>query len=131
MGLLDRWRRDRAENLRRMRKPQVAPDVTDEDRLVLEQLQQHGADLSQSREVNHYLYVPTREAADALAAIVLNEGHEASVRESAGGDESKPWLVVATSHTVVDPEGVAAARRVFTELASEYGGEYDGWEAAV
>jgi len=32
---------------------------------------------------------------------------------------------------VVTEEAVALARRSFTELAAEYGGVYDGWDAAV
>jgi hypothetical protein len=108
-------------------------DPTEDDRLVLEQLRAAGADLSQSREVNHFIHLPSREAAEALSPIVKNEGHDVKLVEPDPEihDELLPWTVVATSHTVVSDEGVAAARRRFTELAAEYGGKYDGWEAAV
>jgi regulator of RNase E activity RraB len=107
-------------------------DPVDADRRVLEELSRAGADASQSREVTHTLYAPSREMAENLAAIVRNEGHEAEVREPQPADDGpRPWAVLATSHTVVTPEGVAAARRRFTELAAEFGSEYDGWEAAV
>jgi Regulator of ribonuclease activity B len=100
------------------------------DRLVLDQLRQAGADLSQPREVLHYLYAPTREDADALAAAVRAEGYEVEVRDSATGGP-RPWLVLATAHRVVAEETAEAATSRFSELAAEHGAEYDGWEAAV
>jgi hypothetical protein len=103
------------------------------DRQVIEQLTDAGADLSQPREVVHYVHLPSREAAEAFVPMVANLGFEPKIHEP--GPESaadpRPWTVAATAHMVVSEDGVALARRSFTELAAEYGGAYDGWEAAV
>ncbi|HVM17184.1 MAG TPA: ribonuclease E inhibitor RraB [Gaiellaceae bacterium] len=103
------------------------------DAAVLEQLRALGTDLSREREVVHYMYVPAREAATALADIVRNEGYAAEVREPSPGDAEGPysWGVVATGLRVVSEESVREARMTLTELAAEHGGMYDGWEAAA
>jgi hypothetical protein len=127
MGLRDLLRRERPDEATR------TSDPIEGDRLVLEQLSAAGADLSQPREVVHYVHLPSREAAEAFVPMVVNQGFEPQIREPLpeSADDPRPWTVVATSHAVVTVEGVAAARRSFTELAAEYGGAYDGWEAGV
>jgi hypothetical protein len=90
-------------------------------------------DGSQPRKVVHYVRLPSREAAEAFAPMVLNQGFEPEIREPGpeSADDPRPWTVAATSHMAVTEEAVALARRSFTELAAEYGGVYDSWEAAV
>jgi hypothetical protein len=124
MGLRDLLKRNEAT---------PAGDAVGGDRLVLEELSAAGADLSQPREVVHYVHLPSREAAEAFAPMVVNQGFEPQIREPVpeAADDPRPWTVAATSHMVVTEEGVALARRSFTELAAEYGGVYDGWDAAV
>ena len=126
MGLRDLFRRTRDEAA-------PAGQSIEGDRQVIEQLQSAGADLSQPREVVHSIHLPSREAAETFAPMVLNQGYEPKVIEpdDASADDQRPWTVTATGQTVVTEEGLAAARRSFTELAAEYGGTYDGWEAAV
>ena len=123
MGLRDLLKRDHSP----------ADEQVDGDRQVLEQLAAAGADLTEAREVVHYVHLPSREAAEAFAPMVVNQGYEPEIREPApeSADDPRPWTVAATSHAVVTPESAALARRNFTELAAEYGGMYDGWEAAV
>lgn len=100
------------------------------DRLILDQLRSIGADLSQPREVLHYLYLPTREAADAVGADVEPRGYAVEIRPAAGPPGPNPWLCLATIVSVVSLESVRAAREEFEVLAGAHGGEYDGWEAA-
>ncbi|MBD0337756.1 MAG: ribonuclease E inhibitor RraB [Thermoleophilia bacterium] len=123
MGLLDRLKRDQPP----------AEGTIEADRVVLEQLSEAGADLSQPREVIHHVHLPSREAAEAFAPMVANLGYEPRVLDVASepADDVRPWTVSATAQTVVTEENVAAARRAFTELAAEYGGAYDGWQATV
>src|ERR671919_2938458 len=118
MGLRDLLKRDETA---------PAGDPVEGDRLVLEELGAAGADLSQPREVVHYVHLPSREAAEAFAPMVLNQGYEPQIREptDASADDPRPWTLVATGHAVVTEQDVAAARRSFTELAAEYGGVYD------
>ena len=108
------------------------PEV-DADRQVIEHLRAAGADLTQPREVVHHVHLPSREAAEAFAPMVANHGYQPQIHEPApeSADDSRPWTVAATGVVVVTDEAVAAARRSFTELAAEYGGIYDGWEASA
>jgi len=124
MGLRDLLKRDEAA---------PSGDPVEGDRLVLEELNAAGADLSQPREVVHYVHLPSREAAEAFAPMVVNQGFEPQIREPGpeSADDPRPWTVAATSRMVVTEDDVALARRNFTELAAEYGGAYEGWDAAV
>jgi len=101
------------------------------DRMVIDRLRQAGADLSRPREVIHYLYLPTQEAATAAADRLRNAGYTTEVRPAAGPPGPNPWLALATIEQVVDSENIGAARALFTALAGDANGEYDGWEAAA
>ena len=41
------------------------------------------------------------------------------------------WSVRADGERVVGPETISAFRSWFEQVATEFGGEYDGWEAAA
>lgn len=118
-------------------EPSTDPEVTqfdsaeEGDRLIVAQLRGMGADLSKPREVLHYLYVPSREAADAAGRDLELRGYAVDVRPAAGPTGPNPWLCLATIEDVVSVEWARAARESFTALASQHGGEYDGWEAAA
>ena len=119
MGLRRLFRRD----------PQPSSTPGDGDRLILEQLRSHGADLTQPREVRHYSYFADRAAADAAAEAMREWGYGVTVEESATGDGT--WLALATAEVVVDESTVDSTRGRFEQIAAAHGGDYDGWEAAV
>ena len=98
------------------------------DQLVLEQLESLGADLSQPREVRHYLYFPAETAASEVADALATEGF--TIEKDRGAD-GRSWLVLAIQTMVPTPESIAALRTRLTAVADERGGEYDGWEAAA
>jgi hypothetical protein len=106
-------------------------DTVDEgDRLIVQQLRSIGADLSKPREVLHYLYLPTQEAADAARQELEPRGYSVDVRPAAGPPGPNPFLCLATIDEVVSVESARASREAFTAIASAHDGEYDGWEAA-
>ena len=100
----------------------------DEDRLVIEALRQAGADLSQPRDVRHYLYVPNEKIATFLGPRIEQIGFavetQACRRRLQLADPDQ-WLAVVTE------EQIAEFRKTFETLAEKAGGEYDGWEAAA
>jgi regulator of RNase E activity RraB len=100
------------------------------DRLIVEQLRSMGADLSKPREVLHYVYLPSQEAAQAAGSELQAKGYSVEVRPAAGPPGPNPWLCLATIEEVVSVESATAATRSVTALAKQHGGEYDGWEAA-
>jgi hypothetical protein len=101
------------------------------DLLVLGQMLQGGADLTQPRHALYFLYFDTREAAATAAARATAAGYEAEAREPIS-ERPDEWCVVAERHDVVlDPPSVNAADDLFQGLADELGGQFDGWEAAL
>jgi hypothetical protein len=117
--------------LRRLlrRRPQTSSTSSESDRIILDQLRSHGADLTQPREVLHYSYFADRVAADAAADAIRASSYRVTVEESASGDGT--WLALAMTEFVVDESTVDSTRARFEGIATEHGGDYDGWEAAV
>lgn len=74
----------------------------------------------------HYLYFPTPERAQAVATALRDE-LEVTCEESAEGGE---WLVLV-EHEPASRDEFDSLRARLDRLATEYGGEYDGWEMAV
>ncbi len=103
------------------------------DLLVLAELQKAGADLTQARDLVHYLYLPSEDVAETAAAELHALGYTAEVKPAAGAKagDANPWLVLANVEAVVDRDRVRWERARFDELAAKYAGDYDGWEAAV
>lgn len=98
------------------------------DRQVLAALRNAGADLSKATEVNYYLYFRERSAADSAAGHAGSGPMAATVRRA--GDDSA-WLLLV-SGTMVPSEAAIHEHTVrLVDIAQRYGGEYDGWEAAV
>ncbi|MBD0329093.1 MAG: hypothetical protein ICV64_03205 [Thermoleophilia bacterium] len=72
----------------------------------------------QAEPVVHRLEAPTREAAEALAAIVRNYGYEIEVAGSS--------VTASRYEAAQDDELLADARELLRELAAEHGGSYEG-----
>ena len=99
-------------------------DAYEADARVLDHLARLGCDPSTPRETSHFLYLPSRGGADAIARGLAADGWSMSVDLSEGA-----WLVIATSARTLTPELVRETRARLAALASEHGGVYDGWEA--
>ena len=102
--------------------------LTDRDRETLRALAEV-ADLSKPRLVEHFLYLPSRDAAEQAAAALTAQGYTADARAAAGEEGALPWLVLASQTTVVDEQSVGEARKLFEGLVERHGGDYDGWGA--
>jgi Regulator of ribonuclease activity B len=96
------------------------------DRQVLEQLAQHGADLTKETEFVHYLYFDDEASARSAAEQLADIGYTAKGRAS---DDSV--LIQAERDAVPTIENVRRMRQFMEVIAEQFGGEYDGWEAAV
>jgi len=99
------------------------------DRQTLNAMTAHGADLSKPTEVNFYLYLPTRAAAEAAVEEVRRSGYVAEVRPPLPGYDT--WLCFAIRDMLTSPEAIDLARVGFEALAQRFNGEFDGWEAAI
>jgi hypothetical protein len=98
------------------------------DQLTLQQLRGAGANLAKPTDVVNYLYLPTEPLAQAAGAELRQAGFTVEVRPAATGSN---WLALARMDLVPSPENIELLRKRFEGLATKFGGEYDGWEAAV
>ena len=100
------------------------------DLLVMGQLIEAGADLTQPHHALYYVYVPDEHAAVGAAAQARDLGFTVDLRSP---DETIAQWAVVCEHPalVLDPDTVRANSDHFEAIADAHGGEYDGWEAAV
>ena|SRR5947208_1769513 len=101
-------------------------DAREADARVLHHLAALGCDPSQPRECRHYMYLPAEFSARAVASVLNGDGWDAELEEVPDA-----WLVTATTFTPLTDDSVRETRSRLQLLASDYGGEYDGWEAAA
>jgi hypothetical protein len=114
------WRQGKVRAVERVESPSEA------DALVLDHLARLGCDPSQPRECRHYVYVGGEQGARAVASSLMHDGWVAEVE-----DVRDAWLVTATTVTALDTGLVRSTRSRLEALATEHGGQYDGWEAAA
>ena len=86
------------------------------------------SDANALHEVVHYLYFPTHELAMAVKNKLIAEDVFAEERSAPNGSD---WAVIVCQKVVPTEHAIAAARDRMGNLANEFNGEYDGWEAKV
>jgi len=118
MGFLDRFRVSPL--------PKTAAEI---DTLAIRHLTKGGADLSKPRHVIHVIYFATEDVAQAAAKSIEATSWNATVMPPT--ERIEEWSVRAEGDRVVGPETISAFRSWFEQVAAEFGGEYDGWEAAA
>jgi hypothetical protein len=96
------------------------------DLAILEQLMKLGADLSQPREVNHYLVFPDQKIASKVAGE-YGKNWKTGIRK----DEDGSWSVRLSHLGIVTSDDFAEVRASLKRVAAALGGRYDGWEAAA
>jgi hypothetical protein len=88
-----------------------------------------GSNLAMPHRMEHYLYLPSKDAAEQVAGKLRQEDFTVEVSPSAMDDGQ--WLALAV-HSVVPGEAtMAELRGQFEDLVAKYDGEYDGWQAQV
>jgi hypothetical protein len=103
---------------------ELIPDANEADERVLQHLTALGHDTRRARGVRHFIYLPTNEAADAVARVLEREGWDTAVHAA-----EDVWLVVAGCLRVLTGPLVRETRHRLASLAAAHGGAYDGWEA--
>lgn len=111
------------------RAPQTG--VKYKDLLVLSQLLQAGAELTAPRHVLYYLYFNDRAAAETAASAATASGYAARIREPIPEDPDHWGVVCERKSYVLSMDIVRDNTDYFEELAAQFGGVYDGWEASV
>lgn len=103
-------------------------DLSPLDAATLKQLAAAGANLNKETEVVNYLYFPKEKDAKRAAEDLGRCGFLTRQGPSAASDE---YLIVAETKLVPSAHNVAEMRRTLETIAARFGGDYDGWEAAV
>ncbi len=111
------------------RAPQTG--VKYKDLLVLSQLLKAGADLTAPRHVLYYLYFNDRAAAENAATAATAPGFAARIREPIPEDPNHGGVVCERKSYVLSMDIVRDNTDYFEELAAQFGGVYDGWQASV
>jgi hypothetical protein len=112
------WTPERAEVLRLQDVAQAAE----------REEKQFSATHSHEKSVQCFLYFPEKKNAEKAAERLRNREFSLVVRKGADGAN---WLVLVTSAPLKTGERMDTLRSEMEALASEFGGEYDGWELAV
>jgi hypothetical protein len=73
--------------------------------------------------IEHFFYFPERSNADQVAKRLQAKGWRVQVTKSA---EQENWLVFATQLSPIEGE-IEKLWWQLTQLAKEFGGEYDGY----
>jgi regulator of ribonuclease activity B len=101
---------------------------TDGDEAVLKQLAKAGSRLSQSHNIEFFLYFPTESVAQEAASRIKKLGFGVKVGPAAQGPQ---WLCFVTKEMVPELAALQKIRTDFEQLATSLGGEYDGWGTGV
>jgi rhodanese-related sulfurtransferase len=100
-------------------------DFADE---VLAQLRSSNSDTSKPHTFDFYLYLPTEQVANTAAERIRKAGYTATVRAAAKGPG---WLCLASHEFTPDKAPWAEVQALFSTLAKELKGDFDGWESNI
>ncbi len=98
------------------------------DLRVMEVLRQHGDDVRQPREIDHWAYFESVEAASLFASWAQDAGFQ--LREEVEQREDRFAVLLSHIGTMVLND-LTSHTIALAEKAQELGGKYDGWETRV
>jgi hypothetical protein len=99
------------------------------DAWVLSKLRQAGSDLNKAHPIEFFLYFPSSEAADRVAAKLESQGF--TVKSGVNPKSKDQWSVAATKSLVPELAEMVRLRSTLGELAATEHGSYDGWGTEV
>jgi hypothetical protein len=111
------WTPERAEELRLQDVAEAQTRRSD-----------HSPEKRASEPMKHYLYFPKKPNAEEAGEQLRSRGFSVEVRE---GVDRENWLVLAMKAPPKTGEEMDELRDEMEALAVQFGGEYDGWEAAI
>ena len=98
---------------------------------ILEQLQRFGSDMNRKHEVSFWLYFPNEFSAQQAARRGESAELQAKVSPPPKNYNGSQWLCLLYCPHVPDESLLDGISNFCMELASEFGGKYDGWEASL
>lgn len=97
---------------------------------VLITLDEMEVSTSEESELIFYLYVPTEKDAQVCQGKLTEAGFDCDIEKSAD-EESNDWLCYCTKELVPTKKSLAEIGEFFMKLATDFNGEFDGWETAL
>lgn len=98
---------------------------------ILEQLRRFGSDLDRKHEVSFYLYFPSEDSAQQASRRAESAGLKPKVSPPLEDLSDSRWLCLLHCPHVPDECILDGISLFCTKLASEFNGEFDGWEASL
>lgn len=98
------------------------------DLQLVQLLESKGDTLTTPRAVEHFIFFPSRPAAEEFATQAQTYGFEVRIQDA---EDDRPVTAIASREDPVDLESIHEITTLLTDLADEHRGEYDGWETRV
>ena len=98
---------------------------------ILEQLQRFGSDVNRKHEVSFWLYFPSEDSVQQAARRAESTGLKPEVSAPLKDAPDSKWLCLLYCPHVPDESLLDGISQFCTELATEFNGEFDGWEASL
>ena len=100
------------------------------NRRVCDNLEKHGDTLTKPREIMHWAYFSSSEAADRFAVVITEKGFRIDEKIDPAA-ERHGFGVRFVRHDVPGRDGIDTLTSEILEAVDREGGDYDGWETFV
>ena len=101
------------------------------NRRVIEKLEQHGDNLSQAREVEHFLYFPDESSRSRFISQIHHHRFTICSQGFRQESEAHPYSLMISRVDRVDPASIDDVVLQLMRLAESCDGQYDGWGTGI
>ncbi|MEM7372032.1 MAG: DUF695 domain-containing protein [Bacteroidota bacterium] len=101
------------------------------NRRVIEKLEQHGDNLSQAREVEHFLYFPDEPSRTRFISQIHHQRFTICSQGVRHDSSGLPYSLMISRVDRVDPASIDDVVLQLMRLAESCAGEYDGWGTGI
>lgn len=98
---------------------------------ILKQLQRFGSHLDRKHDVSFWLYFPSEDLARQAAGRAQCTGLTTEVSAPMANESNPKWLCLLYCPHIPDEAILDGISQFCRELASQFSGDFDGWEASM
>lgn len=99
---------------------------------TIKELKEHGDLLSKEREINHWLYFPTKSKRKECLCELESKGYDlVNTRFDSTTENGNPFILQISKASIIDSEILSKTVIELCNVAEKFNGEYDGWETEV